>query len=812
MKNINILQIITAIMAVFSNRNFFSKMNKCKNIVKFFICGFAIVGLTACGDGGGSSGNSTDTANPLQTQTLTFGQSAYSATAGGDTIQANANGDGTGDISYTIDNTDIATINDNGVITPLTIGTATITATIAADSTYNTATATATLTVGLGLTQTLVFEQSSYDATAQGDTIQVSASGEGTGTISYSIANTDIANINASTGVITPLTAGQTTITATIAADTTYDTAEATADIIVALAQQNFAFDEDSYSGTALGNTIQVNVTHQGTGTVSYTTASTDIATIDDNGVITPLTAGKTTVTATIDADNTYAAATATAQLNVLTQRSISLAPATFISLDAANDTAQITIASNGSTDDAIYASANDTIATVSNSGVVTAVAAGEVVITATLPQDNTHSNATATIQVCVSMVDCDSDGLIEINSLTKLHNMRFGLSGDSYKTSAGDSGVTEGCPDSGCFGYELTTNLDFDANGNGSTWSGDSNNGYTLDVGDNNALYFPIDSASDNSAGWMPIGDNNNPFTATFNGNGYTISNLAIRRAEKYIGFFGYISGATVRAIGLIDNLADYAGTEGNIRIGGLIGYSNNSTVIASYATGQAKGSTGHFDYVGGLIGWSDNNNTVIACYASGEVDDAGGNNNRVGGLIGSQSVFSSTVGSYASGNVDDGTGGNDQIGGLIGGQSSSSSTVGSYASGNVYSDGDNEDLAGRLFGFDSVSSSFTESYGFGTVENFSAGTHGTDYPSEVSDATDLAGDSDDAATYAGDTWNSAAEQTLNAWDFGTSTQPPALKYADYDGPAGTAYSCGDGSNDTFSTALCGTLIPGQR
>ena len=114
-----------------------------------------------------------------------------------------------------------------------------------------------------------------------------------------------------------------------------------------------------------------------------------------------------------------------------------------------------------------------------------------------------------------------------------------------SYKTSAGDSGVTEGCPDSGCFGYELTTNLDFDANGNGYTWSGDSSNGYTLDVSDDNDVYFPIDSTTDKSAGWMPIGDNANSFTATFNGNGYTISNLAIRRAETAYGLFWRIPAA---------------------------------------------------------------------------------------------------------------------------------------------------------------------------------------------------------------------------------------------------------------------------
>ena len=54
MKNISIL-IITAIGAVFSKLNFFSKMNKCKNMVKLIICAFAFVGLTACGGGGAST-------------------------------------------------------------------------------------------------------------------------------------------------------------------------------------------------------------------------------------------------------------------------------------------------------------------------------------------------------------------------------------------------------------------------------------------------------------------------------------------------------------------------------------------------------------------------------------------------------------------------------------------------------------------------------------------------------------------------------------------------------------------------------------
>ena len=50
------------------------------------------------------------------------------------------------------------------------------------------------------------------------------------------------------------------------------------------------------------------------------------------------------------------------------------------------------------------------------------------------------------------------------------------------------------------------------------------------------------------------------NPFAAVFDGNGNTISNLAIRRDQFYVGLFGAIGGsAAIRNLGLIDNLADY-------------------------------------------------------------------------------------------------------------------------------------------------------------------------------------------------------------------------------------------------------------
>ena len=104
-------------------------------------------------------------------------------------------------------------------------------------------------------------------------------------------------------------------------------------------------------------------------------------------------------------------------------------------------------------------------------------------------------------------IADADGNGLIEIDSLTMLHNMRHNLAGTSYRTSAGSPGSSLGCPTgTGCNGYELTGSLDFDADSDGSSWTGDGAGGYLLDAGDSRAPYFVVDE--DGAGGWQPIGD----------------------------------------------------------------------------------------------------------------------------------------------------------------------------------------------------------------------------------------------------------------------------------------------------------------
>ncbi|MCT7468337.1 GLUG motif-containing protein [Aliarcobacter cryaerophilus] len=121
---------------------------------------------------------------------------------------------------------------------------------------------------------------------------------------------------------------------------------------------------------------------------------------------------------------------------------------------------------------------------------------------------------------------------------------------------------------------------------------------------------------------GWNPIGDNTNRFTGTFDGLGFTISDLYINRPyQNYVGLFGYInSSSTVKNIGLTN-----VDITGQTIVGGLAG-ENYGTISNSYASGSVNGDY----YVGGLVGL--NNGTISNSYAS--VSAIG--SQFVGGLVG--------------------------------------------------------------------------------------------------------------------------------------------------------------------------------
>ena len=535
----------------------------------------------------------------------------------------------------------------------------------------------------------------------------------------------------------------------------------------------------------------------------------------------------------TLTAVNNDGTATITIALSVIHPPTLT-APSSPL-LFATDITVSRTIVTSGTPDSCSVAGLPAGLtATVSGDGCV--ITGSGTTITALSTHTLTATNAVGTDSITISIaikptVDHDANGLIELYTLTQLHNMRYSLDGSRYKTSSTDTGNPLGCPNDACIGYELMNDLDFDTDGDG-TWEQDSSGNYNVDADDHAAPYFVVTtSGTEQAGGWLPVGDSANAFNTIFEGNGYVISNVAIRGELNNIGLFGATTAnASIRNIGLVNNLSDFTGSSSAaVHIGGLVGIQSGGSISASYATGNADGGDGNNDYVGGLVGWQSG--SITGSYATGNADGGDGNSDRVGGLVAFQNGGSSISASYATGNADGGDGIQDAVGGLVAFQNGS--ITGSYATGNADGGAGNTDTVGGLVAFQNGGSitasyatgnadggdgvgdtvgglvglqqgggSISASYSFGSAIGEVAGSDGTPMPTGVTSAAGL------TAANVGSSWNSANDGTLGAWDFGDSSQPPALVFNDYDGDStGTDYAALFGK-----VTKLGALLPNQR
>ena len=289
---------------------------------------------------------------------------------------------------------------------------------------------------------------------------------------------------------------------------------------------------------------------------------------------------------------------------------------------------------------------------------------------------------------------DSDGDGLIEIYTAEMLNKIRHDLAGTSYKTSATQTtGNTDGCPASGCNGYELTTDIDLlsllDTNGNGmidTTMEGIDKNadGDTTDTGEKVTV---IDTTADSS--WVPIGDNSTNdditrFTGIFEGNNHTIANLWVNISSSdnaHAGLFGVTGGTTVtiRNVSVISGSIHSSATSasGQSNAGGLVGLSTASLIISDCTFSGSLGvSTSN--NAGGVVGASVAPLIISNCtfLGSGDISSSNQSGSSAGGLVGWISSSLTIINSSFSGSGDisaSASNGATHSGGLVGWLSSS-------------------------------------------------------------------------------------------------------------------------------------------
>ncbi|MCD8295010.1 MAG: hypothetical protein LUE27_07200 [Clostridia bacterium] len=151
----------------------------------------------------------------------------------------------------------------------------------------------------------------------------------------------------------------------------------------------------------------------------------------------------------------------------------------------------------------------------------------------------------------------------------------------------------------------------------------------------------------------WTPIGTTSDPFSGTFNGEGYTISNLyCIKATSSYIGLFGYVHDALIEDVA-ISNVNLY----GRSGVGSIVGWADqagetgSSTISGCSVTGTIT-ITGNY-CVGGILGCGQRSSVKScsvsgtdksSCYVRGVYYNDGLEGDNVGGVIGFLGVTQNT------------------------------------------------------------------------------------------------------------------------------------------------------------------------
>ena len=352
--------------------------------------------------------------------------------------------------------------------------------------------------------------------------------------------------------------------------------------------------------------------------------------------------------------------------------------------------------------------------------------------------------------------IDKDNDGLIEICDIEGINELRYQLDGSGYTTSTDAVKNIQGCPTTGCNGYELMRSLDFNADASYRTTS--------------NKVIWTTEQ------GWQPIGSNANRFSGIFDGNGFTIANLYINRANNDLGLFSVLGTAgEINNVGLLN-----VSVKGHSKIGGLVGVSHAS-IINSYATGNVTATGNNATDIGGLVGVS--HASIINSYAAANVT-AAGNAENIGGLVGANNR-GTIINSYAIGAVA----GNSNMGGLVGVNAHAASSItNSYAAVTVSGTGSN---IGGLVGNNRgrVTASYWDT---STIMEGDAGIAKT--TAELQSPTEATGIYSD--------WSS------NDWDFGDSADYPILRYA----KGGDLNACAAEITTSSAVLPCTIVLPDQN
>ena len=303
-------------------------------------------------------------------------------------------------VSWTTNNSAVATVSSTGLVTALTTGTATITVTTQDGN----KTATAAITVS-AVAVTGVTVSPTTATLAVGGTQQLTATvlpaNAANKNVSWTTNNSAVATVSTN-GLVTALSTGTATITVT----TQDGNKTATSAITVsAIAVTGVTVSPTTATLTAGGTqqltatVLPANATNKNVG---WTTNNSAVATVSTNGLVTALGTGTATITVTTQDGNKTATSAIIVSAIAVTGVTVSPTAATV----GVNGTQQITATvapANATNKNVSWISNTPAVAAVNSSGLVTGLSSGTAIITVTTQDGNKTATCTITVNAVIT-------------------------------------------------------------------------------------------------------------------------------------------------------------------------------------------------------------------------------------------------------------------------------------------------------------------------------------------------------------------------------------------------------------------------
>lgn len=311
-------------------------------------------------------------------------------------------------VGYSSSDTDVATVNaTTGEVTIVGEGVVKITASASSNSEY----------AGDDISYDIVVEKRPADLSYAETTASAKIGETFTAptltnpnnlTVSYSSSDATVATVNATTGEVTLLKSGTTTITATFAGNSAYAAGSASYDLTVAKGEATLDFSEAAPTAK-IGETFTAPTLTKNPDNLTVTFASSDatVATVNaQTGEVTLVKSGSTTISASFAGDDKYEPANASYILTI-DKGNVELAFTPTETLAKIGETFTAPTLTNPKSLPVSYASSVETVATVNPStGVVTLVASGSTTISASFAGNDLYEATEATYYLVVDKGD----------------------------------------------------------------------------------------------------------------------------------------------------------------------------------------------------------------------------------------------------------------------------------------------------------------------------------------------------------------------------------------------------------------------